>query len=67
MKHLLLALYISLQVSFVSDALAWSPLPSDRSTADTLLRCQWLVAGSEDDQEEQNKDAKEEEEEPDCD
>jgi hypothetical protein len=67
MKHLLLVVYICLQTFFVTDALAWSPLQSDRSTADTLLGCQWLAASSEENQEEQKKDKKEEEEEPDCD
>jgi len=67
MKYLLMALYISLQAFVVTDALAWSPKQSDRSTADTLFQCQWLVVTSEGNQEERNKDEAEEEEEPDCD
>ncbi|MCG6888413.1 MAG: hypothetical protein LJE92_02395 [Gammaproteobacteria bacterium] len=67
MKHLLPALYISLAVCIAGDALAWTAPQGYLSKAESPWRCQWLSAGSDDNQRGQEKDEMEEEKEPDCD
>ena len=71
MKHLFLAFFVSLQVCAATDVLAWSPMDNYRSTSRIPVQCQWLTAGSEENQEDQNRigtvEEEEEEEEPDCD
>jgi hypothetical protein len=72
MKTLFLAFFFSLQAFVACNALAWSPMETNRSTSEMFFQCQWLTAGSdqnqeEQDQEEQDDNETEEEEEPDCD
>jgi hypothetical protein len=67
MKYLFLAFFISLQAFVASNALAWAPMETYRSTGEMFFQCQWLTAGSEENQEEQEDNETEEEEEPDCD
>ena len=67
MKTLLLAFFISLQAFVASNALAWAPMETYRSTSEMFSQCQWLTAGSEENQEERDDNETEEEEEPDCD
>ena len=72
MKHLFFAFFVSLQAFVGPDALAWSPMDSYHSTSRMPVQCEWLTAGSEENQEDQddqnNKETEEEEEEePDCD
>lgn len=68
MKYSFLALLVSLQVFVATDALAWSPMDSYRSTSRIPVQCQWLTAGSEENQQDQNEnETEEEDDEPDCD
>jgi hypothetical protein len=67
MKTLFLAFFISLHAFVASNALAWAPMETYRSTGEMFFQCQWLTAGSEENQEEQEDNETEEEEEPDCD
>ena len=67
MKTLFLAFFFSLQAIAAGNALAWSPMETYRSTGEMFFQCQWLTAGSEENQEEQDNNETEEEEEPDCD
>lgn len=71
MKYLFLVFFISLQAFVASNALAWAPMETYRSTGEMFFQCQWLTAGSEENQEEKDQEEKDvnetEEEEPDCD
>ena len=69
MKHLFLALCLSLLAFMSSTASAWSPLDTYRSLVESGPQCYSLVAGSDENQQENNNNEteEEEEEEPDCD
>ena len=67
MKTLFLVFFFSLQAFVACNALARSPMETNRSTSEMFFQCQWLTAGNEESQEEQDDNETEEEEEPDCD
>ena len=67
MKYLLLVVVISLQAVVTTSAVDWPADKSYRTQLESLYRCQWLTAGSEEEQEQEEQDNADEDDEPDCD
>lgn len=69
MKYLLLVIVISLQAVVTTSAAAWPADKSYRTQLESLYHCQWLTAGSDEEQEQETKeqDNAGEDDEPDCD
>ena len=67
MKHLYLIFCICMQVAVANAAQAGSPFEAYQSNPETLFRCLWVAAGSEENKQEQEESETEDEEEPDCD
>jgi len=67
MKPLLIVFCICLQIFVANVAQARSAIDAYRTDSETLFRCLWVAAGSEENQEEQKESNTDEEEEPDCD
>jgi hypothetical protein len=67
MKHLIVAICVSMQMFLATDLLAAGSLDSYRSSLGAMAKCHWLIASNEDEQNQQQDDSAEEDDEPDCD
>lgn len=69
MRYLLLAVLIGLPALAVADAVSWSSQHVYQEQLESLYRCHWLTAASEEEQSQQseNQDNAGEDDEPDCD
>ena len=67
MKHLIVAVFIGMQVLLLTEVWAASTIITPRTHLESLTQCHWLMAGNEEESSEEQAESTEEDEEPDCD